>query len=98
MPKLTKERRFLLKSALIYTAYPAEKARKTRNSLGEFRKQVITKPIVKRIQNWKNWMKYENEKILTGNQIPGKFKAIITKDPKWMYIRVINTRVQKQLK
>ena len=98
MPKLTKERRFLLKSALIYTAYPAEKARKTRNSLGEFRKQVITKPIVKRIQNWKNWMEYKNEKILTGSQIPNKFKVIRTKDPKWMHIRVINSKVLEQLK
>ena len=97
MPKLTKERRFLLKSALIYTTYPAEKARKTRNSIGKIRKQVITKPIVKRIQNWKNWMKYEDKKILTENQIPEKFKAITTKDPKWMYIRVINTKVLEQL-
>src|SRR6266487_3150665 len=88
MPKLTKERRFLLKSALIYTTYPAGKARKTRNSLGEIRNSVITKPIVKRIQNWKNWMKYKNENILTGNQIPEKFKVIRTKNPNWMYIRV----------
>src|SRR6266498_2175995 len=98
MPKLTKGRRFLLKSALIYMTYPAEKARKTRNSSGEFRKQVITKPIVKRIQNWKNWMKYKNEKILTGNQIPEKFKVIRTKDPNWMYIRVTNTKVLEQLR
>src|SRR6266496_6125874 len=98
MPKLTKESRFLLKSALIYTMYPAGKARKTRNSLGEFRKQVITKPIVKRIQNWKKWMKYKNERILTGNQIPGEFKVIRTKDPNWMYIRVTNTKGLEQLR
>ena len=78
--------------------YPAGKARKTRNSIGEIRRQVITKPTVKRIQDWKNWMKYKNERILTGNQISNKFKAIRTKDPNWMYIRVTNTKILEQLR
>ena len=83
MPKLTKERQYLIKSLYWYGTYNTGRTRYGKS----FKK--VTESVIK--------MK-TNQKVLTGNQIPRKFKAITTKDPKWMYIRVINSKVLEQLR
>ena len=83
MPKLTKERQYLIKSLYWYGTY----------STGKTRSGKSFKKVPKRVTETKT-----NKKLLTGNQISNKFKVIRTKDPKWMYIRVINSKVLEQLR
>ena len=78
MPKLTKERQYLIKSLYWYGTY----------STGKTRSGKSFKKVPEGVTKTK-----KNQKVLTGNQIPRRFKAIITKDPNWMYIRVINSKV-----
>ena len=83
MPKLTKERQYLIKTLYWYGTYNTGRTRNGK-SFKKAPEGVIRMKM--------------NQKILTGNQIPRKFKAITTKDPKWMYIRVTNSKVLEQLR
>ena len=78
MPKLTKERQYLIKSLYWYGIY----------STGKTRSGKSFKKVLEGVTKTK-----KNQKVLTGNQILRRFKAITTKDPNWMYIRVTNSKI-----
>src|SRR6266511_2903597 len=108
MPKLIKEKQWLLNSAIIFNNYPIRKTRKTRNSLAaeNVAKERITNTIVivqkdfikteefrHKIIQKKIWKENRNKKHK--KEIVTKYEIITTKDKNWTYIKMINKQIEE---
>ena len=96
MPKLIKEKQWLLNSAIVFNNYPTRKIRKTRNSL-------TTKKVEKErkvVRTTEEDLQIILEQILSEKEkeIPIKYEVVKIKDKNWAYIRKINSQIKREMK